>query len=95
MRKTLWSVLIIGISIIISNLTCYANDPGTTGANFLKIGVGARAVALRAGYRTGRDVGLGWTAGLGFKTGTFGLDYAYAPYGDLGNTHRISLGIGF
>lgn len=52
-------------------------------------------VALRAGYRTGRDVGPGWTAGLGFKMGGFGLDYAYVPYGDLGSTHRISLGIDF
>ena len=52
-------------------------------------------VALRAGYRTGRDVGPGWTAGLGFKMGGFGLDYAYVPYSNLGNTHRISLGIDF
>ena len=52
-------------------------------------------VALRAGYRTGRDVGPGWTAGLGFKMGEFELDYAYVPYSNLGNTHRISLGIGF
>lgn len=52
-------------------------------------------VALRAGYRTGRDVGPGWTAGLGFKMSGFEVDYAYVPYGDLGSTHRISLGIDF
>ena len=52
-------------------------------------------LALRAGYKIGKDVGPGWTAGLGFKASRFGLDYAYVPYGELGNTHRISLGIGF
>jgi hypothetical protein len=52
-------------------------------------------LALRAGYRTGQDIGPGWTAGLGFKTDKFGLDYAYVPYDDLGTTHRISMGIGF
>ena len=52
-------------------------------------------LALRAGYKIGKDVGPGWTAGLGFKTSRFGLDYAYVPYGELGGTHRISLGIGF
>jgi len=46
MRKTLWSVLVIIISIIVLTSVCYANGPGTTGANFLKIGVGARAAAL-------------------------------------------------
>jgi len=46
MRKILWSVLVIIISIIILASVCYANGPGTTGANFLKIGVGARAAAM-------------------------------------------------
>ena len=52
-------------------------------------------LALRAGYKTNRDISPGWTAGLGFKMGRFGLDYAYVPYGDLGITHRISVGTSF
>lgn len=52
-------------------------------------------IALRAGYKTNQDIGPGWSAGLGFKFQRICLDYAYAPYGDLGNTHRISLGMNF
>jgi len=54
-----------------------------------------KAFALRAGYRTGRDEGSGLSAGLGFKVGKFAFDYAFIPYGDLGDTHRVSLKIGF
>jgi len=50
--------------------------------------------ALRAGYKTNQDIGPGFTAGIGFKTSSLSLDYAYVPYGDLGATHRVTLGIG-
>ncbi len=46
MRKTLSRVLIIGILISTSSLISYANGPGTTAANFPKIGIGARATAM-------------------------------------------------
>ena len=52
-------------------------------------------LALRAGYKTGQDIGPGYTAGLGLKVSGFGLDYAYVPYDDLGTTHRISVGMTF
>jgi len=53
-------------------------------------------MALRVGYRTGpADEGSGLTAGAGFRAGKILLDYAFVPYGDLGNTHRISLGMKF
>lgn len=52
-------------------------------------------IALRAGYKTNQDVAEGWSAGLGFKFDRIRLDYAYVPYGDLGNTHRIYLGMKF
>ncbi|MDD5686358.1 MAG: PorV/PorQ family protein [Elusimicrobia bacterium] len=51
-------------------------------------------IALRLGYITGRkELGnsAGLTAGIGFKVGSYVLDYAYVPFGDLGNTHRIGL----
>ncbi|KKL20717.1 hypothetical protein LCGC14_2452660 [marine sediment metagenome] len=50
-------------------------------------------LALRAGYKTNQDIGEGLTAGLGFKKGKIRFDYAYVPYGELGSTHRISLGM--
>ncbi len=52
-------------------------------------------LALRVGYKTNQDIRKGITAGIGLKMGKTSIDYAYVPYGDLGNTHRISLGIKF
>ncbi|MBI4057624.1 MAG: PorV/PorQ family protein [Elusimicrobia bacterium] len=58
------------------------------------------ALALRVGYQLGRGqdhlgkvVGLG--AGIGLKFDMFNMDYAFLPFGDLGNTHRITLGFKF
>jgi hypothetical protein len=57
-------------------------------------------LAFRAGYQAGRSAdklggltGLG--AGLGLKFDRFTLDYAYVPFGDLGDTHRMTLGFNF
>jgi len=52
-------------------------------------------IALRAGYKTNQDIGEGLTAGLGFNKGKIRFDYAYVPYGELGNTHRVLLGMSF
>ena len=59
------------------------------------------SVALRAGFATTRAVsggaaigglaGLG--AGLGLRLGRLGLDYAFTPFGELGNVQRLSLGV--
>lgn len=55
--------------------------------------------AGRAGYNTrasGDIKGLsGISLGLGVVISQLSIDYAFIPYGDLGNTQRISLGIGF
>ncbi len=52
---------------------------------------------LRTGYKTGRSsyAGSGVTAGAGVSGGAFRLDYAYAPYGELGDTHRVTLSVRF
>ena len=55
--------------------------------------------AVRVGYKVGYDVG-GLAAGIGFKSileGMFGyqVDYCYAPSGNLGDTHRISVTLRF
>jgi hypothetical protein len=52
-------------------------------------------IALRVGYKTNQDIGQGLTAGLGFDKGKIRFDYAYVPYGELGNTHKVSLGMSF
>jgi hypothetical protein len=53
----------------------------------------AEILALRFGYRTGTGTGglSGLRTGLGVYFKNFGLDYAIAPYGELGLTHKISL----
>lgn len=58
---------------------------------------------LRAGYTTrtavtggsGFDVARGLTLGLGFRNEKWSLDYAVLPSGELGRSHRFSLGIRF
>lgn len=54
-------------------------------------------LALRTGYQFGRDedAGSGFGAGIGLRLLPFMMDYAFVPYGDLGDTHRISLGVKF
>ncbi|MBD3270919.1 MAG: PorV/PorQ family protein [Elusimicrobia bacterium] len=56
-------------------------------------------MALRAGYRFGMDSELGGGAGLGtglgFNVWGVCLDYAFAPFGELGDTHRISISTKF
>lgn len=50
-------------------------------------------VALRSGYGIGYDE-RGLAAGLGLRQGRWTVDYAWVPYSsDLGDTHRISLGV--
>ena len=70
------------------------------GSPALKAGleVNLGSLALRAGWRQDfgeqdTDVQTGPTAGAGFKTGVFALDYAYVPYGELGSTQRVSVSI--
>lgn len=55
-------------------------------------------IAARAGYQLGRggdELGglTGAAFGLGFKFRQFALDYAFVPFGDLGDTHRLTLGM--
>lgn len=58
-------------------------------------------LAARAGYQFGHGVDelqsslVGLGVGLGLKFDRFTADYAFLPYGDLGNTHRITLGMRF
>lgn len=54
-------------------------------------------VALRTGYQFGRDedAGSGVGVGVGLNLLNLTLDYAFVPYGDLGDTHRMALGLKF
>jgi opacity protein-like surface antigen len=56
----------------------------------------ASMLTVRAGY-DGRNEAddSPYTVGLGFHSGALSLDYAYAPFGDLGDNHRVGLTLGF
>lgn len=62
-------------------------------------GVGRSGLFLRGGmnFKNKDDLGLlgAFSAGFGVKFGKAGFDYAFVPYGDLGVTHRLTLGWGF
>ncbi len=52
------------------------------------------SLAIRSGFNIkfkSNKLGSGLRLGTGFGNELFRLDYAYVLYGDLGNTHRISL----
>lgn len=59
-----------------------------------------KSLYLRAGYTTqtavtggsGFDAARGLTMGLGFRNEKWSLDYAVLPTGELGRSHRFSLG---
>lgn len=55
------------------------------------------AFYVRAGYAGGRSrfTGSGVTAGLGLRNGNLRVDYAFAPYGELGDVHRITIAVRF
>ena len=85
-------------------LSADANDPVDDSINFcagteylFKIS-GAVVLAARAGYDTStKDTGglNGVTGGLGAEYGDYELDYAFSPFGGLGDVHRISFGVKF
>ena len=56
--------------------------------------------ALRGGYKFGYDVSnlgseVGLSLGFGVKVSGLGVDYAYLPFGDLGNVHRFGFWMQF
>jgi len=51
--------------------------------------------AARLGYRSDIDQGPGISVGLGLGHKNYTFDYAFLPYGDLDDTHRLSFGISF
>lgn len=67
-------------------------------AGAIKAGVEFNPVemlALRLGYDGRNEAGSGLTVGAGFRMNDLALDYAYIPFGDLGEAHRVSLEYAF
>ena len=76
-----------------------AGTDGAFGGEFQAV----KNLFLRGGYTTrtaitggsGFDVARGLTLGLGFRNEKWRLDYAVLPSGELGRSHRFSLGTRF
>ena len=81
-------------SLTLSGEICFPRD------NDVYVCVGGewnltKLFSLRIGYTEERDEGSGFSVGAGFKMEKFTFDYAFIPFGDLGNTHRVSLKVNF
>ncbi|MFH2070377.1 MAG: PorV/PorQ family protein [Elusimicrobiota bacterium] len=68
----------------------------SVGAEYLVV----KILCLRAGYKYGYDIAslgstVGLAGGIGFKYYDLGIDYAFLPFGDLGDTHRVSFSLKF
>ncbi|MEK7813401.1 MAG: PorV/PorQ family protein, partial [Candidatus Desantisbacteria bacterium] len=53
--------------------------------------VAAPSLTLRCGYDSNNSLNNGFSFGAGFNSPLCHLDYAYVPYGDLGNTNCLSI----
>lgn len=61
----------------------------------VRLGFGAETLiderfAVRAGFTTRQEAGIGLVLGLGWTGRKVSADYALVPMGDLGNAHRVS-----
>ncbi|MCX5781153.1 MAG: hypothetical protein NT145_00375, partial [Elusimicrobia bacterium] len=78
----------------------FTNDTGFysgIGAEYLR-NIKGMETALRFGYNTnvkGLDRLGGFSSGIGLTYKKYTLDYAIAPYGEFGLTHRISISVIF
>ncbi len=50
-----------------------------------------KVLPVRLGFTTDNDAGLGLTTGVGWTHDGLAFDYAFVPFGDLGNAHRLSV----
>ncbi len=77
-------------SLLVSAETAYdlgsQSDAGAAGLEYWF----DQVLAVRGGY-AGDVYQQHWTAGLGINLNIFQMDYAYAPLGTIGDTHRLSL----
>lgn len=63
------------------------NWSGHAGAEFTF----ADMFALRAGYNGSVEIDNGFTVGAGFRKSGLELDYAFVPFGIVGNSHRVGI----
>jgi len=101
-QDNLPSVIRMGMGVKVSpelNLAADLNLPRDNEVN-LNLGIeyllpiDAVKFPLRIGYKTLNDFDTidGFSAGFGIGIGSYGMDFAWVPYGDFGSTMRLSVG---
>ncbi len=99
-------VVAFGLGVKGSKEITFSGDVEIPSDQSMRVGGGVEwvienTIAVRGGYALRTDGSeytgalMGWTAGIGFRQDSFRLDYSFVPYGTLGNTHRVSLGMNF
>lgn len=95
--EALPTTLTVGIACKIPeadlNLACDATIPSNNNA-YLNVGAEysyQHSLTARLGYRGGPSNDSAFTAGFGYSFGLFSLDYCLEPFGDLGNSHHMSV----
>lgn len=86
---------------LIDGALTLATDVNRPSDGYVNVGLGAEykimgIMNLRAGYRYtvgGNPLGTasGLRAGMGVEIRDYKIDYAFVPYGELGQAHRVSL----
>ncbi|MGQ0645674.1 MAG: PorV/PorQ family protein [Elusimicrobiota bacterium] len=85
---------ILGETVALTSDLVFPSDDET----FLNVGGEYRLWDLlffRLGYKGRKDLDAGLTYGAGFGNERLRVDYAFIPFGDLGDSHRVSLGFRF
>jgi len=77
-------------SLLTTGDIIYSKDEGWDFAAGLELRV-LNPLALRAGFNSINDASRGITLGIGLNFPTFNFDYAYEPYGEFENSHKISM----
>ncbi|MFH1353233.1 MAG: PorV/PorQ family protein [bacterium] len=86
--------------ILFDNGFTFALDLNVPSDNDVSLNLGAEYVfwnliSLRCGYKSRADLDKGVRFGVGFEVEDMRVDYAFVPFGVLGNTHRFSIGMKF
>ncbi len=82
-----WGFLDSGILALDLNQPRHGDLTIHIGAEYVAL----KMAALRIGYNGRNEADSGITAGGGIRINNLFVDYTFVPFGDLGNSHRMSL----
>ena len=75
------------LSVMVDHVMVLNSDSHQTAALQYKI---LKMFSLRFGYKSHKNLDQKFTYGVGFENPILRVDYAFVPFGDLGDSHRIS-----